>query len=135
MPPAFVDSAYDIAILLKTDDLHERALQLSSMTDEPTVTTDGVCVEVLAHVCDRGSHLRALGLQLFDGLRTDPNVTIVRQTPELFDAGIELYRQRPDKGCSLTDCMSMLVCRQLGIVDVLTHDRHFEQEGFSIFLL
>lgn len=134
MPPAFVDSAYYIAILLKTDDLHERALQLSPTTDGPTVTTDGVCMEVLAHVSDRGPHLRALGLRLFDGLRADPNVTIVRQTPELFDAGIELYRQRPDKGYSLTDCISMLVCRQLGIVDVLTHDRHFEQEGFRILL-
>ena len=134
MPPAFVDSAYYVAILLKTDALHERALRLSSITDEPTVTSDGVCMEVLAHVSDRGSHLRDLGLRLFDGLRDDPKVTIVRQTPELFDAGIELYRQRPDKGYSLTDCISMLVCRQLGIVDVLTHDRHFEQEGFSILL-
>jgi hypothetical protein len=28
----------------------------------------------------------------------------------------------------------MLVCRQLDIRDVLTHDRHFEQEGFSVLL-
>jgi hypothetical protein len=28
----------------------------------------------------------------------------------------------------------MLVCRQLDIRDVLTHDRHREQEGFLVLL-
>jgi len=31
---------------------------------------------------------------------------------------------------SLTDCISMEVMRREGISDVLTNDRHFEQEGF-----
>ena len=134
MAAIFVDSAYYIALLLVTDDLRQRALELSAIADGPTVTTDAVFVEVLAHVSDRGPHFRALGLHLIDAARADANVTIVRQTPELFDAGIELYREQPDKGYSLTDCMSMLVCRQLDIRDVLTHDRHFEQEGFSVLL-
>ncbi len=43
-------------------------------------------------------------------------------------------RNRPDKGYSLTDCMSMIACRDLGITDVLTHDRHFAQEGFAVLL-
>jgi predicted nucleic acid-binding protein len=33
-------------------------------------------------------------------------------------------------GYSLTDCISMDTMRQLGIAEVLTNDRHFEQEGF-----
>ena len=37
---------------------------------------------------------------------------------------------RPDKDYSRTDCMSMVICREEGITVVLTHDRHFEQEGF-----
>jgi predicted nucleic acid-binding protein len=48
--------------------------------------------------------------------------------------GLELYRARPDKAYSLTDCMSMLIMRREGITEILTHDRHFEQEGFrSLF--
>jgi predicted nucleic acid-binding protein len=39
-----------------------------------------------------------------------------------------------DKGYSLTDRMSMVVCRQLDIPEVLTHDRHFLQDGFTILL-
>ena len=61
-------------------------------------------------------------------------MTLVPQTRELFDAALNLYEQRIDKGYSLTDCMSMIVCREQQITDVLTHDHHFMQEGFTILL-
>lgn len=35
---------------------------------------------------------------------------------------------------SHTDCLSMLIKRERGITDVLTHDAHFTQEGFHILL-
>ncbi len=34
----------------------------------------------------------------------------------------------------MTDCISMVVCRERGITDVLTYDRDFEQEGFVAML-
>ena len=37
---------------------------------------------------------------------------------------------RPDKGYSLTDCISMQTMRREGLTEILTNDRHFEQEGF-----
>jgi predicted nucleic acid-binding protein len=45
-----------------------------------------------------------------------------------------LYKARPDKGYSLTDCVSMQVMRQEGIAEILTHDNYFTQEGFSILI-
>lgn len=40
---------------------------------------------------------------------------------------------KPDrKAYSLTDCISMEAMRQEGITDILTHDNHFTQEGFTI---
>ena len=45
-------------------------------------------------------------------------------------AGLELYRARPDKHYSLTDCISMQTMRKEGITEALTNDPHFEQEGF-----
>lgn len=57
-------------------------------------------------------------------------VAIVPQTTDSFLTGLDLYRTRLDKGYSLTDCISMQTMRQRGIADVLTNDRHFEQEGF-----
>jgi hypothetical protein len=54
----------------------------------------------------------------------------VAQTAASFASGLALYRARLDKGYSLTDCISMQTMRQEGLSEVLTNDRHFEQEGF-----
>ena len=133
--PIFADAAYFIALLLEDDDLHARALARGIEFDgEPLLTTDAVLVEVFASVSRRGSRVRAAALALLDELRASPRISIVHQTPTLFYAGIELYKARPDKAYSLTDCMSMVTCSERGITDVLTHDRHFQQEGFSILL-
>jgi uncharacterized protein len=53
---------------------------------------------------------------------------------ESFLDGLALYEARPDKGYSLADCISMPTMRREGLTDVLTNDRHFEQEGFRAML-
>jgi predicted nucleic acid-binding protein len=57
-------------------------------------------------------------------------VEIVPQSTDSFRTGLDLYRTRLDKGYRLTDCISMQTMRQRGITEVLTNDRHLEQEGF-----
>ncbi len=55
---------------------------------------------------------------------------MVPQSHDSFMAGLDLYEARPDKGYSLTDCISMNVMTAEGLTDVLTNDMHFTQEGF-----
>jgi hypothetical protein len=57
-------------------------------------------------------------------------VRVTPQSRESFLGGLPLYRARPDKGYSLVDCISMYTMRKEGLTEVLTNDRHFEQEGF-----
>jgi predicted nucleic acid-binding protein len=45
---------------------------------------------------------------------------------------LSLYKARADKGYSLTDCISMNTMRERNLTEVLTHDQHFAQEGFSL---
>jgi predicted nucleic acid-binding protein len=45
----------------------------------------------------------------------------------------ELYANLLDKGYSLTDCVSIIVIKQLGIHEIFTHDKHFIQEDLIIF--
>ena len=97
-------------------------------------TSEPILVELLAWASGRGTELRLLAVSLVDGIRQDPAITIVPQTHALFEAGLTLYRRRPDKAYSLTDCMSMHICRDRGIEQILTHDRHFAQEGFEVLL-
>jgi hypothetical protein len=61
--------------------------------------------------------------------------TIIGPDQYWFDAGMELYADRPDKDWSLTDCISFVVMQERGITDALTGDRHFEQAGFRALLL
>ena len=132
----FADAAFFIALLLpRKDDLYELAhLQWQELDPRQIATSEPVLVEVLAHVSALGSDARERAAMLVEYLRSDPFVTLVAQTPELFDDGLALYRARLDKQYSLTDCMSMTICTRLGIEEVLTHDRHFQQEGFTILL-
>jgi len=72
--------------------------------------------------------------ELLENLRADPAVEIVPPTEALFETGVDLYFRRPDKGWSLTDCISFVVMQQRRMVEALTGDRHFEQAGFRILL-
>ena len=64
-------------------------------------------------------------------MQADRLIQVLPQTHEGFVAGLRLYQARPDKGYSLTDCISMEAMRRLGPNEVLTNDEHFTQEGFT----
>lgn len=61
---------------------------------------------------------------------SDPAVHVIPQSHESFLSELDLYAARPDKGYSLADCISMQTMRKERLTEVLTNDRHFEQEGF-----
>jgi len=54
--------------------------------------------------------------------------------PRRLSAGFRLYQARPDKGYSLTDCISMEALRREGVAEVLTNDEHFARDGFTCLL-
>jgi predicted nucleic acid-binding protein len=132
--PLFVDSVYCVAFTHRRDQ-HRAALALAELiSGERSVTSEPVLVEVLAFMAESGPQGRTAALEIIDDARRASNLTIIPQTHALFEVGLAPYRRRPDKGYSLTDCMSMALCRERGIEQVLTHDRHFAQEGFEALL-
>ncbi len=74
--------------------------------------------------------LRERALAAVTRLARSRRAHVMPQTRESFQAGFDLYAARPDKGYSLTDCISMQTMRREGLTEVLANDRHFEQEGF-----
>ena len=56
------------------------------------------------------------------------------QSRESFLRALERFSNRPDKDYSLTDCSSMNAMEAEGIRDILTHDHHFQQEGFNVLI-
>lgn len=67
-------------------------------------------------------------------MQIDQSIDIAPQDRETFHAGLRLFRARPDKGYSLTDCISMECMSKRKLTDVLTNDEHFSQEGFVCLL-
>lgn len=73
-------------------------------------------------------HARAV--ELGEMLLGSPSVKLVHAGEDLLRRGFGLLRDRPDKGYSLTDCVSFVVMPEREISVAFAFDRHFEQEGF-----
>jgi predicted nucleic acid-binding protein len=71
---------------------------------------------------------------MFEEAMSHGQIVVLPQTRDSLLSGFALYKARGDKGYSLTDCISMITMREKGIGEVLTHDHHFEQEGFTLLL-
>jgi predicted nucleic acid-binding protein len=131
MTAVFADTFYWAALTSTEDKDHERAMDFSrSLKPDRIVTTDEVLTEYLAFFSGAKPSVRLQAGDNVGILIRSSLVVVIPQSRESFLAGLELYRVRPDKGYSLTDCISMQTMRREGITQVLTNDRHFEQEGF-----
>ena len=79
--------------------------------------------------------MRKTAVRLVRAVLANPNVTVTPQTRDSFLRVIRLYEQRLDKEFSLTDCISMETMRDHNLYEVLTHDHHFAQEGFTVLFV
>ena len=133
MKQVFADAFYWIASINPGDEWYDRTRAITATLKQvQIVTIDEVFTEVLTFYSSHGLRMRQRTAQLVNLMMSDPTKQIMPQSRESFLAGLELYKNRSDKEYSLTDCISMQVMRQLGITEVLTRDRHFTQEGFTI---
>ena len=135
MTSVFADANYWIALLNPLDDLRSNVESLSpKLKGVRIVTSEMVLVEVLNGLAGKGPKLRQAAIRLVEELRKNANVTVVPQTREQFQNGLDFYRKLDDKAWGLTDCASILIIREHGIQDVLTYDEHFQQAGFTALL-
>jgi predicted nucleic acid-binding protein len=132
MSTVFADSYYYLAIVNDRDTGHARAVEYSRSFSGRAITTEWVLTEVADALSSPDQ--RAVLLELRAKLLADSGLTIVEASHELFERGLKLFADRPDKSWSLTDCISFVVMGDHGIKDALTADHHFEQAGFTAVL-
>ncbi len=131
----FLDTSYALALVSARDVFHETAKDLSSeiqAKDISIITTRAIIFEI-------GNSLtkpprRDSAIELIDSLQSDSAVEILEISGTLFHEAYNLFRTRPDKEWSLTDCMSFVVMAEQGLTQALTADEHFEQAGFHALL-
>ena len=120
-----------IAISNKNDSYYQKAYKYSlDLTDTIIVAHDLILAEFLNFYSARGGHFRNIALEYINLIQQHPNILIKSISGEYFDKGLMLYGKRRDKTYSFTDCVSISIILEEEIKEVLTTDRHFEQEGF-----
>ena len=131
MTRVFVDTAAWVGLLNTRDELHEAAQrQIGELRRQNAhlITTEFVLLE-LANMFS-APVWRQKVVRFIDGLRRVPNLQIIPADSVLLDKGWILFRDRPDKEWSLTDCTSMFVMESYQIKLAFSSDHHFEQAGF-----
>jgi hypothetical protein len=132
MMPVLLDTSFLLALVLKDDELHERALAWQQFASGPFVTTEYILVELVDALS--AETLRGLAVATVALLRKQPAVRVIPAGTELFDEGLAWFADRRDKRWSLTDCISFAVMRREGMTEALSADHHFEQAGFAALL-
>lgn len=134
----FWDTAAFVALANSADVWHMAAVAVSRemANDRATiVTTDAVLTEVI-NTFSRIAW-RPVAVRIVTALQRSVALGAAKLVPvdeSLWLRGWQLFGQRTDKDWSLTDCISLVVMRELGLTQAFTSDHHFEQAGFTILL-
>jgi len=132
MNAAFLDTGYLLALELSNDQNHRVAVKHWRGLRKrlpPLVTTSYVFDEVVTYFNSRGYHAKAV--EVGNRLLTSPSVQFVPVDEKLFREGWEYFQLHKDKDYSLTDCISFVVMKTLGMETAFTFDRHFVQAEFQ----
>jgi len=129
----FADTYFYLALFNARDAHDRRVVEFVAAFAGGVVTTQWVLTEV-ADAFARIPQRRELRAK-FRVLGEDAETHIVGASPELFERGLALYDDRPDKEWSLTDCISFVAMGEEGLTEALTGDRHFKQAGFKALLV
>ena len=134
MRKVFVDTVYWIAIANPKDQWNDEAKNArEQLGDVRLVTTEEVLTEFLTAL-SRSARLRETAVKVVREILSNPNVKVIPQSRDSFQKGLKRYEERPDKGYSLQDCISMNAMNSESIIEILTNDRHFEQDGFTVLM-
>jgi hypothetical protein len=129
----FWDTSAFVALGNRDDDLHSSAVAVNNELARQKahiLTTDAVLVEVANSFSK--VPFRPLAQRMVDALQQSTRMgaaTLVHVDERLWRGGWDLFVKRPDKEWGLTDCISLVVMQERGVLRAFTSDHHFEQAG------
>jgi uncharacterized protein len=130
MRRVFVDTSgwYELAVAEKP--VHLLIAEAMRAPDTKFVTSTFVLHELVALFIGRRKY--SMAAPIVAGIRSAPEVRMEHPDAAEEAAAWRLFLDRPDKSYTLTDCLSFVIMRRLGISEAITLDAHFEQEGFVV---
>ncbi len=97
---------------------------------ERLVTTDLIVAEL--HALSAARVHPAFGLDLVDRLMSSTRIEVVVAGMGRLHAAADLLGQRPGRAYSLTDAVSFVLMREIGMSRAFTLDADFAAEGFEL---
>ena len=130
MKRVFVDTSawYDLVIV--DSPAHRAVAGLVRAPDTKYVTSTYVVGELVSLLLARRGYATARNAALH--IRRGPEIRLEHPDAAEEARAWRLFLDRPDKTYTLTDCLSFVIMRRLGITEALTTDSHFRQEGFIV---
>jgi len=132
MTPLFLDANVVIALEISDDQHHHEAevyWKTLLETSFALVTTSYVLDEIVTFLNRKRHHDKAV--KVGNNLLNASHIQLIHIDEPLFYEGWQFFEQHSDKTYSLTDCISFVLMKRLGISEALTFDKHFGQSGFS----
>jgi predicted nucleic acid-binding protein len=133
MTSLFIDTSYLIALEVVDDQSHEAAVKhwssLMASGRHSLLTHSYVFTETVTYLNNIRLHFKAV--ELGKDLLRSRRVNLVHVNEEIFYEAWDYFQKHKDKRFSLTDCVSFVLMKQLGITKALSFDRHFVQAGFT----
>lgn len=129
MQNIFVDTGGWYASIVRKDSDHNAAKQFLLNNEMTLITSDYVMDETVTLLQSRVGHNYAV--RFLDTLRSSQQIQLIHLTSSHIAETINLFRKRPDKGWSFTDCSSFVLMHEYKIEIAFTFDEHFRQAGFQ----
>jgi predicted nucleic acid-binding protein len=129
----FTDTSGWAAWLDQRETFHQKAVAAFGdvwATGGKVVSTNWVLDELTALLISPLRIPKARQIQIFDSILADTGVRILSVDSAVEADAWHLWRSRPDKDWTLTDCTSFVVMQSLGLLEVISADHHFDQAGF-----
>ena len=124
----FLDRSGLLSLFDEDDARHQKATAIFAQAHW-LVTTNYVLAEFVPLTHVRGLH-REKSLSFLRTLILLPRIEVVWIDDQQHHAAMDLLEARLDKSYSLCDAVSFVLMRERQILEALTTDRHFVQEGF-----
>ena len=98
--------------------------------DTKFVTSTYVLDELISLILERRGY--KIASMAASAIRSAPEIRLEHPDAAEESRAWRLFLDRSDKTYTLTDCLSFVIMRRLGITEAITTDRHFRQEGFTV---
>ena len=130
MRSIFVDTSGWYPLLFSGSRRHAEMAKLARVPGTRFVTSTYVLDELVSLMLTRRAY--SIAARTGSYIRSAREVRLEHPDAAEEAKAWRLFLDRPDKMYSLTDCLSFVIMRRLGISEVIATDDHFRQEGFTV---